>query len=713
MSTPDPTPRPPLVLVADDDPTTRILVCGTLEEEGFAVAEAEDGDQALQKFEALRPDLVLLDVLMPRRDGFSACEAIRALPYGKSVPVLMMTALEDTESIRRAFDAGATDFAAKPISWSLLGHRVRYLLRGKAALDEVRRSEARLARAQELAGLGSFETDDAVQFVRWSAGLKHVLGLEHGAGPFHIENYLQRVHPQDVGKVERALDALRHGDAPADLEHRILTGASEPRHVLLRLEQIVSGDASATGIAGVVQDVTERVGAERQIRYLAFHDSLTGLPNRNSFTERVRIALSDARRSGRPVAVLFVDLDDFKCVNDSLGHDAGDQLLTAVGQRFRQLVRATDEVGRATFQDETLFVARLGGDEFLLLLTDLARAEDAVRVARRILKSLEEPFRIRDHEVFVDACIGISVYPHDGTGESDLLKNADTALYHAKGNGRGSLQFYDSAMNASALQRLALEGSLRRAVEREEFVLHYQPQLRLPGRQIVGVEALVRWRHPDLGFVPPAQFIPIAEQTGMIHRIGEWVLCEAARQALEWRNAGIGPLRIAVNLSSIQFKSANLAKLLTATVRDRGLEPSDFELEITESVLMESATKTLVTLMELKAAGFHIAIDDFGTGYSSLAYLKQFPIDVLKIDRAFVRDLAEGTQDASIVEAILAIARALGLDTVAEGVETDAQCACLLERGCTLMQGYLFGRPLPPEDLTSRLAEQVETAGVS
>ena len=445
-----------------------------------------------------------------------------------------------------------------------------------------------------------------------------------------------------------------------------------------------------------------------QVRSLAYFDSLTGLPNRLSYKERLAQALEQARRNGKLVAAFFIDLDHFSRINDTLGHEAGDQLLQQVALRLRASCRdREDEVGPA---QEALAadVARLGGDEFTVIMTGLSRAEDAGKLARRILSSLAHAIPVGGQEIFVTASIGIAIYPDDGQDLETLLMHADTAMYKAKEHGGSSYQAYSRAMNASALQRLTLESALRRALERNEFELHYQPIVSARSGTPVGAEALVRWRHPDLGLLLPSEFIPLAEENGLIVPLGDWVLEQACTQNRAWQAAGLPPIRVVVNLSSRQLRRT-LADTTSQVLQRTGLDARFLGFELTESLLVAHQREDMDTLHALRATGVHLAVDDFGTGYSSFSYLKHLPLDALKIDRSFVREVTLSVDDAAITTAIIAMAHALGLEVVGEGIETEAQRQVLLEQGCDAMQGYLFSRPVPPDQLTPLLA----TAAVS
>ncbi len=685
----------PLVLVADDDGFLRTLVREAMTAEDLRVVEAENGMQAIAAFSSHNPDLVLLDVTMPGMDGFEACAALRALPGGELTPVVMLTGLDDPDSVRKAYEAGATDFASKPINLLILRHRVRYLLRAKQAFDELRQSEARLASAQRIVRLGNWEWNLATDRWLWSAQMFSLFGVDPAAFEPTQTRTLERLHPEDREPVLRALEEARDKGKSYSLDVRILLPNGSTRFVHEEAEAVIGRDGRAARVTGTTQDISERKKTESQIRFLAFYDGLTLLPNRLLFVERFNLALSAARRQKGKLALLFLDLDRFKRINDTLGHSVGDRLLQGVGERLRRCVRSSDTITRGDNNRADDSVARLGGDEFIISLMDVAHGEDAAKVAARILESLAEPFKLDPHEVFVNASIGISLFPDDGRDLDTLLKNADSAMYHAKESGRGTYQFYSKSMNVAAVRRLSLETRLRKALERNELLLHYQPQIDIESGAVIGAEALIRWQQPEIGLVSPAEFIPLAEETGMIVPIGEWVLRTACAQLKAWHDAGHTSLRMAMNISGSQFRRQQLLPVLQQILAGTGLDPRALELEITESIVMRGADETINTLKEIRAMGPRIAIDDFGTGYSSLGYLKQFPIDVLKIDQSFVRGLATDPADAAITGAIITVARGLNLSVIAEGVETEEQRRLLQAGGCRLMQGFLFGRPVP------------------
>ncbi len=575
--------------MADDDPAALAIMSATLQGAGFQVETAINGAEALRKFRAATFDLVMLDVDMPVQNGYEVCVALRR-EAGELLPIVMVTGMNDVESVDTAYRSGATDFIGKPISWALIGHRVRYLLRG-------------------------------------------------------------------------------------------------------------------------YQLVIDLKAAEERIRRLAYFDTLTGLPNREQFRHRLAHCLEIAEREKRRFALLCIDLDNFKRINDTLGHGVGDELLRSMASRFREALRA-DFVGASTPSTEAeQHLSRLGGDEFTVLLPDIEGADDVGLVAGRIVRTIGQPMRLGQHEVLVTPSIGISIYPFDGRDHETLVKNADLAMYFAKRKGPGRFTFFDPSMNAGALKRLTIEGQLRNAIANDELSLHFQPQFNLGTGLLCGMEALLRWNNPELGSVPPGEFVPVAEETGLMLSIGEWVLRTACRQAKVWCDEELPVARIAVNVSGLQLSQRGFADLVRAVLRETGLPPELLELEITESVVMQNEAWTEAVLMDLKTIGVEIAIDDFGTGYSSLARLRQFPIDRLKIDRSFVRHVHNNGEDHAITSAIIAMARTLKLEVVAEGIEHMAQLMILQDENCTLAQGYLLGRPLPTtqaHNLLRRLAEYAD-----
>ncbi|HEX8786728.1 MAG TPA: EAL domain-containing protein, partial [Telluria sp.] len=485
-----------------------------------------------------------------------------------------------------------------------------------------------------------------------------------------------------------------------NLEYRMLDDGGDERWFCVSGQPMFDENGVFTGYRGTGSDITARKMTEQRVHHVAQHDVLTGLPNRSLLQDRLGQAVAYANRSGYPVWVMLIDLDRFKFVNDSMGHKAGDVLLMTIAARLRSSLRDTDTV------------ARLSGDEFVVILSEHAEEPLHADIVQRVMDSVARPVMLGTKEFFVTCSIGVAAYPSDGTPADSLIEHADIAMYRAKKLGRNNFQFYTPAMNEESLERVRIESALRNALERNEFVLHYQPQVDLKTGQIVGMEALIRWKHPELGMVPPSRFVGVAEDTGLIVPIGAWVMRTACAQNKAWQEAGLGRLRVAVNLSARQFSATDLVPGIEQVLADTDLDPACLELELTESLFMSDVTPAVELLHRMKALGVKLSIDDFGTGYSSFSYLSRFPIDVLKIDRSFVNDITHDANDAAIVASIIALAHNLRLAVIAEGVETAEQLDYLRHQGCDEMQGYYFSRPLPVQEFEQLLRQRRALAAV-
>lgn len=553
----------PLILIADDDPATRLLLRHTMEQESYHVLEVANGLEAVEIGKQHKPDLILMDAVMPEMDGFKATAELLQTDECKDTPILIITALDDDQSISHAFSMGACDYITKPINWSVLKNRVSRLL--------------------------------------------------------------------------------------------------------------------------------QTVAAERKIRHLAYHDTLTGLPNRLLFADRTSQAICRAQRNKSRFALLFIDLDRFKVINDSMGHEAGDTLLKSVTRSLKSSVRKSDTV------------ARLGGDEFTLILENIQSTDVVASKAQYLLDALSLPIKIQGREVCISASIGISLFSDDGESFGELLKNADTAMYEAKQSGRNTFRFYTQEMSSAAMQRLEMENNLREAIENQEFCLYYQPKYKLQSGECCGMEALVRWEHPEKGIIPPDSFIPLAEETGLIVKLGNWIIETACTQLQSWQQAGYGVDNLSINISARQFHEVGLTELFARMLKEKSLNPANIELELTESTLVQNQQRAGEILAELNGMGLKIALDDFGTGYASMAYLKDFPIDTVKIDRSFVWGIPDSKEDMAIVKAINSLAEAMELDLIAEGVETQQQLDFLKQLGCQQGQGYLWSKPLAADDFEEQI----------
>jgi len=711
----DPLHRPKLLLV-DDDEVSLMLIAVALRERGFDVVEASSGDRALQLLTERPTDAVVLDAMMPGRDGFETCRALRATPGHEHLPVLMLTGLDDNASITRAFEAGATDFFVKSHQWSLLAGRLHYLLRASQTRQELERSKAKLARAQDLARMGSFDwrrsVDEGVStFVLSPEGLRVFGVAPHGS--MSMRQVLRMVPVAERNGLMRVLrDVLSASSVLAtDVPVTVIDG--RPRILHVEAEPEFDDAGHCVGYTGIVQDVTDRRAAEDRIRHLANFDALSGLPNRRQLMWRAERALEAARRSGHQVALLMIDIDRFKVINDTLGHAAGDDLLVEVARRLRACVRHSDQVMEGTLESQGArshrsleAVGRLGGDEFVALLPEVSAEIDAERVAQRMLDATREPIFVGGQECFVTASVGIALFPRDGASVADLMRNSDVAMYSVKSAGRNAQALYTPHLSGRGREKLELESALHKAIERDELVLHYQPKIDVRAARMVGVEALMRWNRNGT-LVPPGDFIPLAEETGLIVPLSEWAVREAARQAKAWLVSFGFSDSVAVNLPNRLFERSDLVEHIHQAVSLYGVPHRAIQLEITETGLMRDLQNVIPSLHRLNEIGVEISIDDFGTGYSSLAYLTTLPISEVKIDRSFVRDLGITPQSSAVVTAIIALARSLGLRVVAEGVENLRQMEVLHRLGCGVMQGFLFSRPIPPHDLEAWLKNTI------
>ncbi len=700
------------VLLVDDDAVNLLLTSEALRERGFTITEASSGEQAIELLATLLPDVVVLDALMPGLDGFETCRVLREVPGYDSLPVLMLTGLDDDASINRAYEAGATDFFVKSNQWSLLAGRLRYLLRSSRTRLELERSKAKLARAQDLARMGSFDWRRHQRHLVFSAEGLRVLGFAPGQ-TISFRKLLRMLSFEDRSGLLSVLhEVFRHNsviatDIPMTLDDgrlRIIHTEAEPEF---------NEHGVLIGYTGIVQDVTDRRMAEDKIRHLANFDALTGLPNRRQLIWRAERALEHAKRLNHQFGLLLIDLDRFKVINDTLGHGAGDDLLMEVARRLRSCVRHSDQVMESSLESmasrshRTLeAVGRLGGDEFVALLPEVVDEMDAERVALRVLDLMRQPILVGGQECFVTASVGIALYPRDGATVADLMRNSDMAMYSVKSQGRNNLSLYRPALAGKGREKLELESALHKAIERNELVLHYQPKVDVQGAKMVGAEALMRWKRGSV-LVPPGDFIPLAEETGLIVPMSEWAIREAARQVRVWRDSFGFADSIAVNLPNRLFERTDLVDHIHQAVTHYGVPHSSIELEITETGLMRDLQNVIPSLHRLNEIGVEISIDDFGTGYSSLAYLTTLPISELKIDRSFVRDLGMTPQSSAVVTAIIALARSLQLRVVAEGVENLRQMEVLHRLGCTVMQGFLFSRPQVPEAIDAWLQQTV------
>lgn len=788
-----------LVLIVEDDEAARLTTSITLERAGYQVMEAADCAGARTRFAERKPDIILLDVLLPDGDGYSLCREFLAQPRGRDLPIAMVTGLDDINSIHQAYESGATDFITKPVSWGTLPYRIQFILRAKQALNDASISEGK-TRAL-LAGIPDIilriDRDGHVIDMQVGAYVNEMeewvvydpaTGEGHLPGPVYriLAPQIRRVFAgkgeqlvefewsqtqkklriwearvilrerDEVVMVIRDITLRKQQEAELRLWAKVFEGSNEAilitdaqlniilvnktyekimgytedevlgvdtvvvgtrlhSHSFFRnllsilkerghwqgelinkrkngekfptwysISQVLNADGQPENYIAIFSDISERKKSRERIDFLAHHDSLTELPNRALLNDRLEMAINTAKRRGEKVGILFIDLDRFKNINDSLGHASGDQILRQTAARLSAAVRTDDTV------------ARLGGDEFVVLLPRVRDERSLAEVAIKLREELLLPYMLEDMPLHISPSMGIAVYPDDGDTPSTLIKNADAAMYLAKEKGRNNYQFYTPVLNARTLDRLKLEYDLRSALEQGQFELHYQPQIVAGTKTLYGAEALVRWRHPERGLVPPNHFIPLAEEIGLIIPLGAWVIAEAARQVNLWHQAGFTDLVVSVNISALQFHQAGFLAEVQGLLAQAGTKPSSLELELTESMLMSDMEVSIQVLQAFRDLGYRIAIDDFGTGFSCLNYLRRLPANILKIDQSFVRDMQSDTASLAIVTSIIRLAESLGMETIAEGVETAEEYALLASQGCRLMQGYHFSKPLPP-----------------
>ncbi len=694
------------ILVVDDDADARLVMRAALRKGGFDVRLAEGGEDALQQFRAEPSDLVMLDVDMPDLSGHEVCAALRA-EAGPLLPIVMVTGMDDVRSVETAYEHGATDFIAKPVNWALVGHRIRYLFRGHQALLDLRAAEARTAAILSAVPDLLFELDLDGRYIEYRAPDTDLLAAP---AEVFLGKTVTEVLPRTAAEVcMAALRKAHERGASSGAQFELpLSAGSRWFELSVASKAVAKGDTPRFIVLS--RDITERKMAEARIARLAYVDGLTGLPNRRSFLERVDREVRRAQWRSGQFAILFMDLDGFKNVNDSMGHDAGDLILQAAAERLRGGLRPSDTLSRSMALDDDddrdrVDLARLGGDEFTAMVLDIEGPEDAIAVANRIGDLMRLPFSLEGRDVTLTTSIGIALYPQDGDDSATLLKHADTAMYHAKSSGRDTARLYSASLTVEVRNRMDLDASLRLALERNEFNLVYQPQIDAASGRVGSVEALLRWQHPTRGLVSPLEFIPLAEENGLIRRIGVWVLRTACADAARWNHGG-PPLRVAVNLSPLEFGSPDLPQLVMNTLAEAGLAPGLLELEVTEGALMDNTAATRAALQTLHDHGVHIALDDFGTGYSSLAYLTRMPISNIKVDRSFVAGLLDGGESQAIVRAVLAMAHALGMRVTAEGVETLEQARALKAMACDSLQGFHFSRPVPAVEVPALVARR-------
>lgn len=686
-------------MVVDDDQSVQLLATEVFRGANFDLHICKNGQDALDSIHRIKPDIILLDIMMPGIDGFETCQKIKEIPLYKNTPIIMLTGIDDVDAVEYAYSLGAWDFTPKPINWPILVNRVRYALRAFKAFEGERR-------AGQLSRTLDNSSNEILMFNPASMEILTVnksgrLNLKYKEQDLLTLSFLDLIESSlredfkvqigsmaDNQQVAISTELLRSDGSTYPVEGNLLVAAGE----------------SPTSYIAIFQDVTERKKNEAELYRLAFYDELTGLPNRRLFGEMVYRSLELAKRRKSFCSVSILDLDGFKLINDSFGHATGDELLIQISDRLQSTVRGYDTVSRwGQNTDEASYVelARFGGDEFLLLLTDFNDIAMINSIAERILGDVAKPYKIQGHEIILTGSLGIASFPHDGDNIDLLLKRADAAMYEAKRSGKNNYKLHSSAEPNMAIERLQLESQLRQAVEHDELELFYQPQTSSENGELLGVEALIRWNHPEQGLLAPGRFMYLTEQSSLCVSIGDWVIDRAVNDCNDW----LGSLlpengKLSINVETMQLQDDGFLAHMRDAVNQMP-EGISLVVEMTESAIMSDSGNHVEALTALKEMGVLIAIDDFGTGYSSLSYLKKFPIDFLKIDKSFVDNVHTDPEDEAIVEVIFTLAKILGLDIVAEGVETAEQAETLKKQGYYLIQGYLVSPALARTDFTN------------
>jgi diguanylate cyclase (GGDEF)-like protein len=738
------------ILIIDDDPAICGVIADYLSNKGFVVLEAEDGTVGLNLFARENPDLVLLDLRLPGMDGLEILSCINK--DSPDTPVVIVSGQGTIKDAIAALKTGAWDYITKPIfDMNILNITVNHVLERAKQIHEKNKYhknlEEKLRQGTSDLEQRSLELEKAYhnlnREIEERRRVEEVIQQEHTfiqtiiegvrdparivSPDFEVQMMNQAalaILPSRQANQEQlnCYQAYRQINTPCTgqdhqcvlkeviktgktvaIYHKEILGEDKERVFEIKASPLWNADGTLHGILEVIRNITEDLSAETQLRehrerlhHLVYHDTLTNLPNRVLLQDRLSRMMIKAKRNNTFVAILFLDLDRFKKINETLGHDVGDKLLLEVARRIENCVRKSDTV------------ARLGGDEFAVLLDDLRDIKFVAVVARKILHALSKPIMIQKYELYATSSIGISLYPNDSEDEDVLLRSADTALYRAKDAGKNNYQFYTADMNTRAFEFLLLESGLRKALDNDELVVHYQPVINLEDKKLIGMEALLRWKHPEKGMVSPADFIPLAEETGLIESIGKWVLRAACAQNKKWQDAGYPPVTMSVNMSARQFNKKNLVETIGEILEETGLRPEYFCIEITESIIMKDVESTITKLNQLHKMGISLSIDDFGTGYSSLNYLKLFPIDNLKIDRSFVFNITSDSTDAAIAASVILLAHSMNLKVTAEGVETNEQLEMLRRQGCDYVQGFFFSKPIAAEKFAPFFASRLK-----
>lgn len=681
--------KTPLILIADDSLLERISLRDFLKAEGYEVAEACNGAEAVTQFHALSPDIVLLDFIMPEMDGITACRRIKGISAGEKIAVFMITSIADEESVDMAYEAGATDYINKPVNHAVLRQRIKRALEAQQTAKDLDHSNAfsESIISHSLEGIVTINAAQKIKYI--NPAVSRIFNFSEAqlkGADLSVIMPTFNIHDYDDQWLTKILS-----DTPQEMNGLKGDGGQLPLEVTVGRFQA----EGQTYYSLTIRDISSRKSYEEKIQYQAFYDSLTGLPNRVFLKERMSFEIARARRNNTKFAILYLDLDRFKVINDTLGHETGDLLIKELANRLKLAIRTDD------------LVARMGGDEFVILLPGLFHVELVGKIASKILDTVKQPMVIDGKKLNLSISIGITIFPDDAQDSEMLLTYADIAMYRAKENGKDTFQAFTQELNTRAVERLDLENGLRQAVENNEFVVFYQPKVNTKSLQIVGMEALVRWQHPTLGLISPMSFIPVAEETGLIVPIGAWVLRTACTHNQSLVAEGLPPLTIAVNLSMRQFEAQDMVETVTTILEETGMSPEYLELEITESIAVKNAHYTVSVIQELQKIGVTFSIDDFGTGYSSLSQINSLSVDKLKIDKSFVSPIDGVKENSIIASTVLTLGKNLNMLVIAEGVETQAQVDFFTDNDCDEMQGYFIAKPMTWESFKKLYLENL------
>jgi len=696
-------------LLADDDAGIRLTLCALLEQKGYVVTTVENGMQAVDALSHNEFSIVLLDIRMPEMDGFEACKSIREIENGKNVPILMLTGQDDTDSIKKAFEVGATDFVSKPINFVLMGFRIDYIVRTSNIAEELRKSQQRSSYAQQIANLGHIEWNLTQEIVHCSKGIREILLLPEQATFTHFDHFIDFVHPDDKDKVKFSiLRSLLKGHA-LDLEHRVVRADGSVR-IVLQISEHRSDPKTPDRMVVTMQDITDRIDTERRMHALAYYDDLTGLPNRSLLIQHLGRVLKSGLRHQTTTAVIVFGVDKFDKVVGSLDHESAENLIKMIAERVKISCRESDLLsrqssanhGRNSISHQQL-TAKLKNDEYVIVLSEISSLQTVTVFLQRLMEQFTKAFQLKDREVYVATTAGISLAPIDTNSTNQLIKFAEIAKKSVNKGGPGGFRYFKQELNDQVARNFNLANDLRKALKEETLEVHYQPKISLLDNTLVGVEALCRWNHPDLGEISPIEFIEIAEEEGLIGELGEWVLKTACNQLLKWKTELNCEFNVSINISPKQLLDEEAMKKIVDFVSDSPINNRLVEFELTESSLLANFESSLNILNQFIKMGCGLAIDDFGTGYSSLSYLGKLPAKTLKIDKSFIHTIDSSNQYSAIVSGIIKLAHSLGMTVIAEGVETDVQRAILAHELCDEIQGSLASLPLPPRAFTNWL----------